>query len=616
MNPRSNRDDPPNGLKLARAEAREKQAQSIIGRAIQKVRSAHSRKRAGQWLAFQLRDDGFSRQEALRYGKLYVETVASDKSGDDYTFEEFESSVGRAFHNGTLQEPQKQGKDGKEDSEGASHEEMTQAERLLAYPEDVELFHTPDGEAYASFEAGGAYRTAAISSNSFGSYLRRRFYRAEGRPPSSQALQDTRDVLVARAEFDGEEHEVHLRVAGHGAKIYIDLADDRSNVIEIDARGWRIIRAGNAPVRFRPTPGMKALPEPKRCGSLDLLRSHVRLASDRDFVLLLAWLVQALRPQGPYPVLELTGEQGSGKSWTTRLLRALVDPHSVPTRTHPREERDLMVAADNSWLLGFDNLSGLRHRLSDAFCRLATGGGFGTRRLYTDRGEELFFALRPLILNGIEDLTTRPDLADRTVTLRLEPIPERERQTEAELKAAFERDRLFILGALFDAVATALRNIERVELDRLPRMADFARWAVAAEAAFPVEAGTFIRAYETNRAEASEEAIANDTVAAAIQRMLSEKGSWEGIMSELLVDLKDYLPNPDRPPRDFPDNHQAMTARLRRVLPALRAVGIYREDLPRTSGGRPFRLFREEGDTGDTHDAMCGTASANRTEKN
>jgi hypothetical protein len=253
------------------------------------------------------------------------------------------------------------------------------------------------------------------------------------------------------------------------------------------------------------------------------------------------------------------------------------------------------VAAENNWALAYDNLSGLQAWLSDAFCRLSTGGGFGTRRLYSNREEELFYALRPVILNGIDDITTRGDLADRAITLHLSAIPEDERRTESDVWAAFEADRPLILGALYDALSTALRRIDDVELEELPRMADFAEWVVAAEPALPIEEGAFMVAYTRNRAHAREDAVAGDTVASAIVDMLSDEGRehpgrWTGSMSELLEDLRAYLPNPEKPPRGFPDTHQAMTAKLRRVMPALRSLGVTKEDLPRTSSRRAFAL--------------------------
>src|SRR5208282_5769943 len=159
--------------------------------------------------------------------------------------------------------------------------------------------------------------------------------------------------------------------------------------------------------------------------------------------------------------------------------RALIDPNTAPLRAFPREDRDLFIAASNAHVLAFDNVSGLPPWISDTLCRLATGGGFAVRELYTDQDEVLFDAARPVLLTGIEDLVARPDLADRAIFLTLEPIPDEQRLSEQELRAAFEIERPRILGALLDAVVTGLRMVPTTRLERLPRMADFALWATA-----------------------------------------------------------------------------------------------------------------------------------------
>ena len=79
-------------------------------------------------------------------------------------------------------------------------------------------------------------------------------------------------------------------------------------------------------------------------------------------------------------VLVLHGEQGAAKSTTARVLRRLCDPNTAPLRAAPRGVRDLMIAATNSWPFCFDNLEHLPPWISNALCRLATGGGFATRR--------------------------------------------------------------------------------------------------------------------------------------------------------------------------------------------------------------------------------------------
>jgi hypothetical protein len=140
-------------------------------------------------------------------------------------------------------------------------------------------------------------------------------------------------------------------------------------------------------VRFRRAAGMKPLPMPLPGGSVETLRSFLNVRTDNDFVLVVAWVLAILRNRGPYPIIVLSGEQGSAKSTFTAILRALIDPNTAPLRALPREDRDLFIAASNGHVLAFDNVSGLPAWISDTLCRLATGGGFAVRQLYTDQDE-------------------------------------------------------------------------------------------------------------------------------------------------------------------------------------------------------------------------------------
>ena len=65
------------------------------------------------------------------------------------------------------------------------------------------------------------------------------------------------------------------------------------------------------------------------------------------------------------------------------MLKALIDASAAPVRALPREERELMIAANNGYLLAFDKLSGLPAWLSDG----ASGGSFAVRQLYTEGDE-------------------------------------------------------------------------------------------------------------------------------------------------------------------------------------------------------------------------------------
>ena len=463
--------------------------------------------------------------------------------------------------------------------------------QLLSLIDDAELFRTPDGHPYASILVGGHMETHHVTGQAFADYLRAAHFRLHGSAPSGLAIRNVVDHAAAIARYDSPEYPVWLRVAEYDDRLYLDLCDDWWRVVEIDQTGWRIV--SDPPVRFRRPGPAQALPVPEKGdGYLNTLERYARLRPE-DVVLLFAFIVQAVRPRGPYPLLVVTGEQGAGKTFLTELVKALVDPSSIPTRAAPRNERDLLIAAENAHLLVFNNLSGIAPWLSDALCCLLFGSGVATRRLHTDREEEVFFYSRPVIVNGIEDLTSRPDLADRAIVLRLKPIPDAERLTEAELRATFKADLPRLLGGLLDTVVVALNRLDIVKGRRLalPRMADFAQWATAAELVFMHPDISFLDAYRDNRADTAKEAVDTNPVAEAVSALVADVGDWTGTTTELRVQLKEWFSGDV--PSDFPATAQRMAGCLRRIAPLLRAEQIHIERT-RTGKARTVRIRRLE----------------------
>jgi hypothetical protein len=447
----------------------------------------------------------------------------------------------------------------------------TQADILIDLAGAAELFRAADGTAFADLDINGHRETWPVRTKGFKRWLARQFYEETGGAPSSEALLSALNVVEAKAHFDGLERTVFIRVGGLDGLLYIDLGDEAWRAVEIDATGWRVI--DKPPVRFRRAAGMQPLPVPSPGGSIETLRSFLNVQSDTDFVLVVAWALAVLRNCGPYPVIVLSGEQGSAKSTFSAILRSLLDPNTAPLRALPREDRDLFIAANNGHVLAFDNVSGLPSWISDTLCRLATGGGFAVRQLYTDQDEVLFDAARPVILNGIEDIVTRPDLADRAVFLTLEAIPEERRRPEAELWAAFNAERPRILGVLLDAVVQGLKMLPDTRLERLPRMADFALWATACETAL-WSAGTFWSAYCVNRDEAVENVIEADPVAAAIRAVMEERTEWTGTATDLLGALAEAAGERVAKSKTWPASPRALSGRLRRAATFLRKIGI------------------------------------------
>lgn len=480
-----------------------------------------------------------------------------------------------------------------------------------------ELWHDADREAFATIRREGRRETWQVRSRDYRHHLTAEYRRRHNRAPAKQALSEGIDAIEAAAVLDGAEHEIFVRVAGAGDKVYLDLLNEAWTVVEIDATGWRMI--GDPPVRFVRPRGLRPLPEPKPSSDLAGIRKLAELVNLRgdDFKLYVSWIVGCLHPTGPYAILVVAGEQGSAKSSAVEIACEVVDPGKVKTSGPPRSEQDLAIAASKRHVVAYDNLSKIDGWLADALCRLSTGGGLQKRMLYTDDDQNLIAVCRPGAVTGIPDLAERADFADRSLVVVLDPIPKDRRRGKEELRASFEESAPVILGALLDGVSRALRDHGRqaARMTEKPRMADFAAWAAAAAPAFGWKAADFLRAYEANREEAVDRVLEADPVAEAIIDFGRQAYSWkpieraDGTMDEatrvwedtastLLEEIAKLVPQDTRRERDWPKDATRLAGCLRRAAAALRTKGIAiefsreREELPDGRKGKHRRMIK------------------------
>jgi hypothetical protein len=463
---------------------------------------------------------------------------------------------------------------------GKRHRAPPQRDSLMSLTEGCDLWHGSDGECFATYPVGSHRESWPIRSRQFKRWLANEAYEHLGLVPGGQAVQDLLGILEARA-YMGPERDPWLRTGFRNGRLYLDLCDREWRAVEISPRPltpegmyWRILSKHDLP--FVRSSAMLPLPAPETddvC-SISELAAFVNTETEEDFTLAVSWLLAALRNRGPYPVLILNGQQGTGKSTCSKYLRSLVDPNAAPIRAAPRDDRDLIVAAVNAHCLVIDNMSNMPVWLADGLCRLATGGGFSARALHTDKDEMTFMATRPILLNGIPSLADRADLADRAVTVRLRPIPENERRPEEEMDAAWEAARPRILAALCDGLSTALRRLPETKLAKLPRQADFAKWMVAAEAGLGWDAGTFERAYWANRKDVMDTAFEASPVAMAILAFISDRKLWSGSATELLPKLNDLVDIPTRALKLWPSTAQSLGNAIERIAPLLKGRGV------------------------------------------
>ncbi len=461
--------------------------------------------------------------------------------------------------------------------------------KLLKVASRAELFHDSRGRAFAAVRVHGHRQCYALASSAFNHWLRGEFFHAYRRSASEAAMRDVVATLTATALYEGPKRDVAVRVASIGDAIYIDLCDEKWRAVEVTSRGWTLVE--EPPVYFERPHGLQALPEPVGGGSLEELRDFINMRSDDDFLLLVSAITAAYRPVGPYVVMVVTGEPGSAKSTTCRVISRLCDPKHAPLRSAPRSEQDLMIAARNGRLVAFENISHISTSLSDSLCRLATGGGFGTRTLYTNDEETLFDGQNPVLVNGV-DLVMRGDLADRALVLDLASIADTDRRTEFRFWPDFEEAYPRIFGALLDVTSAGLRALPAVHLERLPRMADFAWWGVAVEQGNGFAPGTFMKAYGRNH-EHTRSAVLEDPVALAIFELLDARpDGFGGTATEFLNELTRRASSVGVDPssRYWPKAANTFSQRLKILGPHLRAEGVVIEYMRSTTKHRTRRI--------------------------
>lgn len=442
--------------------------------------------------------------------------------------------------------------------------------------ERSELWKTQGGDAYATVAYDGRTENIAVDSLKTIDWLIGSYYKEHGAMPTPEAINSVRSLMGAKARFDGRTHKLWLRVADateEGSKDrvhWLDLCDDARHAVRVTAAGWEVV--ANPPVKFNRPAGMQPLPTPERGGSIDDLWEFVNVETSQR-LLVVAVLTAMMRPVGPYPLLVLGGEQGSAKSTTSRAIKRLVDPRTPTLGSLPESPLDLWVVAGCNWLLTFDNISSINKAMSNALCQLALEGGFERRKLHTDNDVAVLEAMRPMILNGIEEFARAPDLVDRVVMISCPKITEASRRTEEELWSEFRRKTPTLLGALLDLSAGAMAIHPTVRLTSKPRMADFATWGEAVARRLGFAPGDFVDAFNANRDAASAIAIDDSPIAAALFEMGRDRNFWSGSARDLMRELRGQS-GADDFPVTWPRSPQNFSNQLARITPGLRGRGV------------------------------------------
>jgi hypothetical protein len=447
----------------------------------------------------------------------------------------------------------------------------TAGDTLLEIARTATYFHTADKIAHADIWIDGNRHTYPVRSKGFRLWLSGEYFNRSGKGIGSQTLQDTLGTLEAIAVFQGETREVHLRVAEHQGKIYLDLGTPDWKAVEIGSDGWRLV--GDYPVRFWRPESLLPLPYPVEGGSLNELRELLNV-DGTAWTLIVTFLLFSFCPGKKYPVLVLSACRGSGKTTAAEILKGIIDPGKAGLIKLQSDVHRLAVAAQKRWVMAYDNISHISADESDNLCCLSTGFGYSTRTLNTTDEETCFEAKRPQIITAIDAIVTRDDLADRTLMVRLPEIPEDKRLLDTELNHKLETLKPGILGALLTALSQTLAELPNTRPRNLPRLADYARFAIAAEKAIGLKPGEFRETFDLCREESRQVVIEASPIGEAIIRLVEREKYWNGTAVQLLAVLDSDTSESVKRLKGWPKAANSLRAKLNRLAPDLPSIGV------------------------------------------
>lgn len=445
-----------------------------------------------------------------------------------------------------------------------------QGDRLISYAlEDLgdgALFVDQHGDPHALIDGS----PVPLNSRCY-SWLRRLMWEEEQRAVNGEYLKTVAGTLAAQAEFSGEARELHTRAAWHEGVLYYELRPGKA--VRVGSGGWTF--EARPPVLFRRYPNLKALPDPEAGGSLDGLLSLVNLKTERDRRLFAAYTVTVPLPHVGRPILSASGPMGSGKTTAGRAVKRLWDPTAPETVRY--DPRDFLQKAGHCFMPMLDNLTALPDAAADTLCRLVTGEADSKRKLYTDDEDVIIELRRAVILNGINAPTDRGDVLDRSLVVELERIPDRERRTEEEMWAAFEREHPALLGAAFDVLARAIARKSSLQLSRRPRLADWGEYAASVYEVMGWGAEAFLSDWDEVVKAQNRSTLDGSPTAQAVIRFMEDRDVYEGTSTELhkkLEAVAEDIGVSIARDKAWPKSARWLWRRIQEVVPLLVSAGI------------------------------------------
>lgn len=445
----------------------------------------------------------------------------------------------------------------------------------------IKLFS--DGQdGYAAGEIAGAKFTDKITSKSFKRYVQK-ILRDNQNSLNQSALSELISDIDAEAIYEGRRGAVFNRVGkDENGNIIINPCFENGDIIHITPDGWTIrapFTHSKEKLKIYPvmikTKGMLPFPSPVRGkGNIQDIRKFIKAENDdKKFILIVAFIIQSFFFNGPFPLIVIVAEPGSGKTFSTLIIKRIIDPHEAPTLSEPRDPRDMFSTAGVSWVMAYDNFSKVKQWLSDLFCRFSTGNATIDRELFTNGEAYIYSAKRPAIVNGINDFFSQSDILQRSIIFENTRITPEERKTESELLQDFENVAPGIFCDILDLLSAVLKTLPDIEVYNPTRMSDFCKLGTAVAVCLGYEDNFFMDAYRENQKQANDITLESSVLTPAIKELLNKKNYFKGTPTELLDELENINSDFKKSPY-WPKTATVLSGNLKRLAQNFRETGI------------------------------------------
>lgn len=512
-----------------------------------------------------------------------------------------------------------------DEQESSQAAKPSKAELVLSLIEKncSQLFTDEYDVPHAAITVKDHIEVLSIRSRRFRNWVARTIYKEVMMVTDSQTIKDVIGVLSAKAEFEGEQKTLNLRVASFDNKWYYDLTNQKWEFIEITPDSWKLTnkliifrRFGQLPQVY---PSSQYPPD-----IFDRFIDLFNIKGDENRLLLKCYIISMFIPGVPKVILMLHGEQGSAKTTLQELIKMLVDPSVVKTFAFPKDINEFIQQLAHHYVTFYDNISIIRDWVSDLLCRAVTGSGFSKRVLYTDDDDFIYSLKRCVGFNGINLGATKADLLDRGLIIQLERVSKSKWRKIDDIWKEFDEIRPQLLGYILDTLVKVLSWRKTRSLNiTLSRMADWTEYGEIISRCIGHKDSEFLTAYYNNIKLQTEEVLESSPVAIALIDYMSvlepELHSTSATKWLSLLEIRADMLGINTNDKAWPKSANRLSHRLKELVTTLREIGLAIEwgtdpatkrrtitvrkvsspSSPSSPNGNQARNSERENDTGD-----------------